>query len=294
MARKITKNKRAAKPNSFTAKKKNALPAKRERTAPDKARKINRSEPQIHEDLIIGRNAIREALKSGRSINKILLADSAHGGSLTEIFSLAKEKHIVIQKITMEKLDQLCAGERHQGIVCYGTPVDYAELDDILAAAAAKNEDPFLILLDELEDPHNLGAILRTADAVGAHGVLIPKHRSVQLSSVVARTSVGAVEYVPVAKIGNVAQTLEELKAKGLWVVGADMDGKETYYEANMRGPIVLVIGNEGKGISRLTKNNCDFLVRIPMVGKVNSLNASNACAVLAYEIFKQRLTSQK
>lgn len=248
---------------------------------------------ELNEDILLGRNAVREAIKSGRSINRILIAEGSHGGSISEIINLAKERHLVLQSISTDKLDMLCGGQRHQGVAAYAAPVDYVELDDILNLAKDRGEDPFLILLDELEDPHNLGAILRTADAVGAHGILIPKHRSCPLSSVVAKTSAGAVEYVPVARIGNVSQTLENLKKQSLWVAGADMDGTENYYEANLTGPIVLVIGSEGHGVSRLTKEACDFVVKIPMRGRVNSLNASNAAAILAYEILKQR-TLQK
>ena len=244
---------------------------------------------ELSEDILLGRNAVREAIKSGRSINRILIAEGSHGGSISEIINLAKERHLVLQSISTDKLDTLCGGQRHQGIAAYAAPVDYVELDDILNLAKDRGEDPFLILLDELEDQHNLGAILRTADAVGAHGILIPKHRSCPLSSVVAKTSAGAVEYVPVARIGNVAQTLEGLKKQGLWVAGADMDGTENYYEANLTGPIVLVIGSEGHGVSRLTKEACDFIVKIPMRGKVNSLNASNAAAVIMYEVRRQR-----
>ena len=214
-------------------------------------KQIKPKKVEISEDILLGRNAVREALKSGRSINRILIADSAHGGSMPEIMTLARERRIIVQNVNTEKLDQICGGQRHQGIAAYAAPVDYVELDDILNLAKERNEDPFIILLDELEDPHNLGAILRTADAVGAHGILIPKHRSCPLSSIVAKTSAGALEYVPVARIGNVVQTLEELK--------------------------------------RLTKNACDFIVKIPMRGKVNSLNASNAAAILAYEVLKQR-----
>lgn len=251
--------------------------------------KRNNPPVEINEDIILGRNAVREALKSGRSINRILIADTAHGGSMPEILTLAKERRIIVQKVVTEKIEQICGGQRHQGIAAYASPVDYVEVEDILAVAKERGEDPFIILLDELEDPHNLGAILRTADAVGAHGILIPKHRSCPLSSVVARTSAGALEYVPVARIGNVVQTLDELKKQGLWVAGADMDGEQNYYDANLTGPLVLVIGSEGRGISHLTKKNCDFLVKIPMHGKVNSLNASNAAAILAYEVLKQR-----
>ena len=272
----------------------NPRPKKKINDNKDRQAKAKEKKVQINEDILLGRNAVREALKSGRSINRILIADTSHGGSMPEIITLSKERHIIVQNVTTEKLDQICGGQRHQGIAAYAAPVDYVELDDILNIAKEKNEDPFIILLDELEDPHNLGAILRTADAVGAHGILIPKHRSCPLSSVVAKTSAGAVEYVPVARIGNVVQTLDELKAKGLWVAGADMNGEQTYYEANMTGPLVLVIGNEGFGISRLTKNACDFMVKIPMAGKVNSLNASNAAAILAYEVLKQRTLKHK
>ncbi len=285
----LNSNSRKDKKNKFIV---NPRPKKKfTDTRDSKVKRQERIDTKISEDILLGRNAVREALKSGRSINRLLIADGSHGGSMPEIFTLAKERHIIIQNVTNEKLEQICGGQRHQGIAAYASPVDYVELEDILNIAKERNEDPFIILLDELEDPHNLGAILRTADAVGAHGILIPKHRSCPLSSVVAKTSAGAVEYVPVARIGNVSQTLEELKKQGLWVAGADMDGEQTYYEANMTGPLVLVIGNEGFGISRLTKNACDFMVKIPMRGKVNSLNASNAAAILAYEVLKQRLT---
>lgn len=275
--------------NKFSAK----MRAPKKTTAAKPVRPAKPRRTEVSEDLLLGRNAVREALKSGRSINRILIAEGSHGGSISEIINLAKERHLILQSISSDRLDALCGGQRHQGIVAYAAPVDYVELDDILNLAKDRGEDPFIILLDELEDPHNLGAILRTADAVGAHGILIPKHRSCPLSSIVAKTSAGAVEYVPVARIGNVVQTLDELKKQGLWVAGADMDGKENYYEANLTGPIVLVIGSEGRGISRLTKEACDFVVKIPMRGKVNSLNASNAAAILAYEILKQRISQQ-
>ena len=205
-----------------------------------------------------------------------------------------RERHVAPEIPSYTKVNLRMPSDLYARIAAYAAPVDYVELDDILNLAKDRGEDPFLILLDELEDPHNLGAILRTADAVGAHGILIPKHRSCPLSSVVAKTSAGAVEYVPVARIGNVAQTLEGLKKQGLWVAGADMNGTENYYEANLTGPIVLVIGSEGHGVSRLTKEACDFIVKIPMCGKVNSLNASNAAAILAYEILKQRTLQKK
>ena len=249
---------------------------------------------QLPADVVIGRNAVTEALRSGRSINKILVAQGDRQGSIKEVIALAKEKGIILQETEYRRLDEIAMGHRHQGVIAYAAPVDYVELEDILQIAEAKGEPPFLILLDELEDPHNLGAILRTADAAGVHGVLIPKRRSCPLSATVAKTSAGAVEYVPVARIGNVAQTIKLLKEKNMWVVGADMDGDKDYYEADLTGALVLVVGSEGRGISRLAKENCDFLVRLPMNGHINSLNASVASSILMYESVKQRHCRQQ
>lgn len=249
---------------------------------------------ELPPDVVIGRNAVTEALRSGRSINKILIAQGDRQGSIKEVIALAKEKGVLLQEVESRKIDDIARGLRHQGVLAYASPVDYVELEDILKIADEKGEPPFLVLLDELEDPHNLGAILRTADAAGVHGVLIPKRRSCPLSATVAKTSAGAVEYVPVARIGNIAQTLKLLKEKNMWAVGADMDGDKEYYEADLTGGLVLVVGSEGKGISRLTKENCDFLVRIPMCGRINSLNASVAGSILMYESLKQRRAVKK
>ena len=250
-----------------------------------------REEPrELPDDVLVGRNAVTEALKSGRGINKLWIASGDREGSVAEIAALAKERGIVVQYVERAKIEALAGGHRHQGVLAYVAPVPYAELEDILKAAEEKGEAPFLVLLDELEDPHNLGALLRTADATGVHGILIPKRRSVSLNATVAKTSAGAVEYVPVARIGNVAQTLKKLKEKGFWVAGADMDGEKAYYEADLTGPLVLVVGSEGKGMSRLTKEACDFIVRMPMVGRINSLNASVAGSILMYESMRQRL----
>ena len=250
-----------------------------------------REEPrELPDDVLVGRNAVTEALKSGRGINKLWIASGDREGSVAEIAALAKERGIVVQYVERAKIEALPGGHRHQGVLAYVAPVPYAELEDILKAAEAKGEAPFLVLLDELEDPHNLGALLRTADATGVHGILIPKRRSVSLNATVAKTSAGAVEYVPVARIGNIAQTLKKLKEKGFWVAGADMDGEKAYYEADLTGPLVLVVGSEGKGMSRLTKEACDFIVRMPMVGRINSLNASVAGSILMYESMRQRL----
>lgn len=245
---------------------------------------------ELPDDVLVGRNAVTEALKSGRGINKLWIASGDREGSVAEIAALAKERGIVVQYVERAKIEALAGGHRHQGVLAYVAPVPYAELEDILKAAEEKGEAPFLVLLDELEDPHNLGALLRTADATGVHGILIPKRRSVSLNATVAKTSAGAVEYVPVARIGNIAQTLKKLKEKGFWVAGADMDGEKAYYEADLTGPLVLVVGSEGKGMSRLTKEACDFIVRMPMVGRINSLNASVAGSILMYESMRQRL----
>ncbi|SDZ75908.1 MULTISPECIES: 23S rRNA (guanosine(2251)-2'-O)-methyltransferase RlmB [Selenomonas] len=248
---------------------------------------------ELPEDVLIGRNAVTEALRAGRGINKILLADGDREGQVSEITALAKERGIILQFVERSKIESIAGGLRHQGVLAYVAPVAYAELEDILAKAEAAGEPPFLLLLDELEDPHNLGALLRTADATGVHGVLIPKRRSVPLTATVAKTSAGAVEYVPVARIGNISQTLKALKEKGFWVAGADMDGSQNYYEADLTGPLVLVVGSEGKGMGRLTKEQCDFIVKMPMVGKINSLNASVAGSILMYESMRQRLAKK-
>lgn len=246
----------------------------------------------MEKDIIIGRNAVTEALKAGRSINRLLIAEGSRDGSIQKIISLAKERQIVFESVSRDRLDKITENQRHQGVVAYSAPVEYSTLEEILQAAAGRNEPPFILLLDELEDPHNFGAILRTADAVGVHGVLIPKRRSVSLNSTVAKTSAGAVEYVKVAQINNVAQTLKQLKDLNITVIGSDMAGVDIFDSNNhidFNAPIVLIIGSEGKGMRRLTKENCDFLIRIPMVGRINSLNASVAAAVVMYEVFRRR-----
>lgn len=239
-------------------------------------------------DIIAGRNATLEALRSKRSINKILIQDGIKGGSISEIMALAKERGLSVEFVKSEKLDKLIPGVRHQGVAAMVAPIAFQSLESVFAKAKAKQEDPFIILLDELQDPQNVGAIIRTADAAGVHGILLPKRRSCPLNAVVAKISAGAVEYVPVVQIGNIVQTIEELQARGCWVVGADMDGA-TYFETNLKGPLVLVIGAEGKGLGRLVKQKCDAIVSIPMVGGVASLNASNAAAILMYDAVRQR-----
>lgn len=246
------------------------------------------------EDILAGRNAVLEALKHGRTINKLYLLDGAKGGSVGEITALAKESGVLVDFVRREKLDELAAGLNHQGVVAQVSPVAFHELEEVLNIAKEKQEEPFLLLLDELQDPQNVGALLRTADAAGAHGVLMPQRRSCPLNGTVAKTSAGAIEYVPVVKIGNVSQTIQELKKLGFWVVGADMSGQDQYFAANLTGPIVVVVGAEGKGLTRLVKENCDILVRIPMAGGVSSLNASVAGAILLYEVVRQRQTVNK
>lgn len=243
----------------------------------------------MSEELIVGRNSVIEALRSGRSMNKLFIQDGIKGGSIGEIIAMAKESGIIVEYIKTEKLNQLAEGLRHQGVAAMAAPVRFYELDEVLDRAKEKGEEPFLLLLDEMQDPQNVGAIIRTADAAGVHGVLMPKRRSCPLNAVVAKVSAGAIEYVPVVSIGNIVQTLKELKEKGLWVIGADMDGEVDYFSGNLKGPIVLVIGAEGKGLGRLVKENCDVLVKIPMRGGVSSLNAAAAGAVLLFEIVRQR-----
>lgn len=244
---------------------------------------------QDNNEIIAGRNAVFEALRAERPLNKIIMQEGARGGSLGEILTMAKERHIPVENAKQEKLDKLAVGIRHQGIVALGAPVAFASLEDVFKKAEEKGEPPFIILLDELQDPQNVGAIIRTADAAGAHGVLMPKRRACPLNSVVAKISAGAVNYVPIVQIGNIPQTMDELKERGCWIVGADMDG-ECVYKSNVKGAIVLVVGAEGKGLGRLVKQKCDLIVSLPMHGGVNSLNASNAAAVLMYEIVRQRM----
>ena len=240
-------------------------------------------------DIIYGRNAVTEALKSGRSFNKVVVALGNLGSDIKNITALAKEKGIPIERAEMKRMDKITQGERHQGVIAYVSPVEYKTLEDILEIAREKNEQPFILLLDEITDPHNLGAIIRSAEAMGAHGVLLPKRRSAKLNETVAKTSAGAVNYVAVAQIGNAVQTVENLKKQGFWTVGADMAG-ENIENADLTLPTLLVIGSEGKGIGRLLKEKLDILLKIPMTGKINSLNASVAAGILIYEVMKRRI----
>ncbi|GCA65895.1 23S rRNA (guanosine(2251)-2'-O)-methyltransferase RlmB [Mediterraneibacter butyricigenes] len=248
--------------------------------------KENKSENSL---LIEGRNAVLEALRSEKPIDKIFVQDGCQDGSVRTIVREAKKRDVILNFVDKERLNHLSETGRHQGVIAYGAAYEYASVEDMLALAEKKGEDPFLILLDNIEDPHNLGAIIRTANLVGAHGVIIPKRRAAGLTAVVARTSAGALNYTPVAKVTNLKKTMEDLKEKGLWFVCADMDG-DVMYDVNLKGPIGLVIGNEGEGVGRLVKETCDFVASVPMKGEIDSLNASVAAGVLAYEILRQRL----
>ena len=249
-----------------------------------------RKNQHTNENLIEGRNAVLEAFRSGRPIDKLYVLDGCQDGPVRTIVREAKKHDTLLQFVTKERLSQLSETGHHQGVIAFAAAYEYAEIEDMFALAEEKGEDPFLILLDNIEDPHNLGAIIRTANLAGAHGVIIPKRRAVGLTATVAKTSAGALNYTPVAKVTNLAKTMEELKKKGLWFVCADMDGTQMY-DLDLKGAIGLVIGNEGEGVSRLVKESCDFVAGIPMKGDIDSLNASVAAGVLAYEIVRQRLT---
>ncbi|MCQ2518850.1 MAG: 23S rRNA (guanosine(2251)-2'-O)-methyltransferase RlmB [Lachnospiraceae bacterium] len=241
------------------------------------------------EETLEGRNAVIEAYKSGKTIDKLFILDGCQDGPVLTIKREAKKAGTIVRYVDKERLDEMSKTGKHQGVIAFSAAYDYAEVEDILELAKSKNEDPFIILLDGIEDPHNLGAIIRTAHQAGAHGVIIPKNRAVGLTATVARTSAGALNYLPVAKVTNLSKTIEDLRKEGLWFVCADMDG-EVMYKLNLKGAIGLVIGNEGEGVSRLVKEKCDFNASIPMKGQIDSLNASVAAGVLAYEIVRQRM----
>lgn len=244
---------------------------------------------EYEEYTIEGRNAVIEAFRAGRPIDRLYIQDGCQDGPVMTIKREAKKQDTLVKYVAKERLDQMSQTGRHQGVIACAAAYEYAQVEDMLAAAEQKGEPPFLILLDNIEDPHNLGAIIRTANLAGAHGVIIPKNRAVGLTAVVARTSAGALNYTPVAKVTNLVKTMEELKKKGLWFVCADMEG-EQMYRLNLTGPIGLVIGSEGEGVGRLVRESCDMVAAIPMKGEIDSLNASVAAGVLAYEIVRQRL----
>ena len=251
--------------------------------------KFMREEKRTNENMIEGRNAVLEAFRSGKTVDKLYVQDGCKDGPVQTILREARKQDTIVQFVGKERLSQLSETGKHQGVIASVASYAYSTVEEMLALAKERGEDPFLILLDNIEDPHNLGAIIRTANLAGAHGVIIPKRRAAGLTAVVAKTSAGALHYTPVAKVTNLVKTMEELKEQGLWFVCADMDG-ERMYDLNLKGPIGLVIGSEGEGVGRLVKETCDFVASIPMKGQIRSLNASVAAGVLAYEIVRQRL----
>jgi len=244
-------------------------------------------------EFIAGRNTVREALRAGRSLNKLYIQAEAHGPALQQIIDLALEAGVPFERVRADMLDRLAPGIKHQGVVALAAAVSFSSLEEILKKAEERGEPPFLLVLDELQDPQNVGALLRTADAAGVHGVLIPKRRSCPINATVAKVSAGAVEYVPLVQVGNLVQTLEHLKELGLWIIGADMDG-EIFFDARLDGSAALVIGAEGKGLGTLVKKHCDVIVRLPMQGEINSLNASVAGGILMYEMRRQRMLQMR
>ncbi|XCP84317.1 23S rRNA (guanosine(2251)-2'-O)-methyltransferase RlmB [Roseburia hominis] len=260
----------------------------RENRQENKAEAFDREQESCQQ--IEGRNAVIEAFRSGRPIDKLYVLDGCQDGPVRTIVREAKKHDTILQFVTKERLNQISQSGKHQGVIAVAAAYEYAQVEDMLELARKKGEDPFLILLDNIEDPHNLGAIIRTANLAGAHGVIIPKRRAAGLTATVAKTSAGALNYTPVAKVTNLVKTMEKLKAKGLWFVCADMDG-DVMYRVNLKGPIGLVIGNEGEGVGRLVRETCDMTASIPMKGDIDSLNASVAAGVLAYEIVRQRLS---
>lgn len=249
---------------------------------------MNNNTPCENHELIIGRNAISEALRSGRVIDTLLVAKGERNGSIGRIIAQCREKEIVIKEVDRKKLDFMCGHGNHQGVAAYAAAHEYAEVEDIFALAAERKEDPFIIICDEIEDPHNLGAIIRTAEAAGAHGIIIPKRRNASLTWAVGKAAAGALEYMPVARVGNLASLIDEIKKRGVWVYSADMDGK-MWSDTDFSGPCALVIGSEGSGVSRLVREKSDFIVSLPMKGKINSLNASVAAGIMMYEVVRRR-----
>ncbi|OOB75964.1 RNA methyltransferase [Clostridium haemolyticum] len=248
---------------------------------------VNKEE---REDLIEGRNAVIEALKSDRTVEYVMIAKGSVTGSINKVVAIAKDKGIVIKEVDRKKLDSMSITGSHQGVIAIVTPYQYCEVEDILKCAEEKGEDPFILILDEIEDPHNLGSIMRTAEICGVHGIIIPKRRNVGITPTVYKTSAGATEYMRVAKVANLNRAIDNIKEKGIWVYGADMSGESYCFQTNFKGAVALVIGSEGRGVSKLTKEKCDVLVKIPMVGNITSLNASVAAGIMMYEVLKQKM----
>lgn len=248
----------------------------------------------MDDQYVVGRNPVLEILKTGKEIEKLYILKGELHGSINKIIGIAKDRNIQIQEVDKKRLEQLSEGNIHQGVVVLVGSYEYATIDDILKRAKDRNQPPFIVILDEIEDPHNLGAIIRTAECAGVHGVVITKRRSALVNQTVYKSSAGAVEHMLISKVNNLTNTIKELKDKGLWIYGADMDGENFHFNTSLEGAIALVIGNEGNGLSRLVKENCDVIVKIPMLGQISSLNASNAAAILIYEVVRQNYVQQK
>ena len=263
---------------------------KTDKKAVNKKYKREEVREEIREDIVIGRNAVIEALRSNATVEMLYIYKGNMEGSINKIIALAKEKNVIIKEVDKKKLDSMCNGLVHQGVVLKVSPEKCCEVTDILNYAKEKNEDPFILILDELEDPHNLGSLIRTAELCGVHGIIIPKRRNVGVTATVYKNSVGAIEYVKVAKVTNINAVIDELKENGVWIYGADIHGEEYSYDVDYSGGCAIVVGSEGRGISKLTLKKCDKLVKIPMVGEINSLNASVAGGIMMYEVLKCRL----
>lgn len=253
-------------------------------------KEFNKKENNENDDIIVGRNSVLELLESDKDINKIYVQTGEKHGSINKIISTAKKKKIIISEVDKQKINALAPNMNHQGVIAIVPPFNYCEIEDILEEAKLKNEDPFVVILDGIEDVHNLGSIIRTAETAGVHGIIIPKRRAASVNSTVNKVSAGAVSHMKIARVNNINETISYLKDNGLWICGTDMDTKTYYYEQNLKGPIGIVIGSEGYGMSRLVKENCDFLVKIPMKGKITSLNASVSAGIVIYEVVKQRI----
>ena len=255
----------------------------------DKEEKIKEDLERIFDDQIEGRNAVLELLESDKDINKIYITKGELKGSINKIIAIANEKKVIIVQKDKKQMDMMAQSENYQGVIAVVPPYEYSEVEDILELAKERNEDPFILILDGIEDTHNLGAIIRTAETAGVHGIIIPKRRAAQVNSTVSKVASGALEYMKIARVNNITDTISKLKDKGVWICGTAIDADKFYYDQNLTGPLAIVIGNEGKGISDLVKRNCDFLVKIPMKGKVTSLNASVSTGIIVYEAVKQR-----
>ena len=255
----------------------------------DKEAKIEQDLDRMFDDQIEGRNAVLELLESDKDINKIYITKGELKGSINKIIAIANEKKVIIVQKDKKQMDMMAQSENYQGVIAVVPPYEYVEVEDILEVAKERNEDPFILILDGIEDTHNLGAIIRTAETAGVHGIIIPKRRAAQVNSTVSKVASGALEYMKIARVNNITDTISKLKDKGVWVCGTAIDADKFYYDQNLTGPLAIVIGNEGKGISDLVKRNCDFLVKIPMKGKVTSLNASVSTGIIVYEAVKQR-----